>query len=68
MKTIYSAAMIGFLMFLCMDKIQAQRGTEADSLNNLTRPSDRIYMLEVARYIDNVDYSDTHDRSILMYA
>jgi ankyrin repeat protein len=61
-------AMIGLFLLLCISEIQAQRLTEAEKLNYLLRLKDLRGSLMVVRNVDYVDYTDTYDRSLLMYA
>jgi hypothetical protein len=49
-----------------MKTINAQRGTEAQQLNRQERVQDLMNTLEIARYVNNVNYTGIYDRSVLM--
>ncbi len=68
MKTILTAAMIGLFLLPGTGEIQGQQGTNTERLYTRSRVEDLINTLYIVRNIDNVDHTDTHDRSLLMYA
>jgi ankyrin repeat protein len=68
MKTICSTALIGLFLLLCTGEIAAQTGPEAERSENQTRAKDLINTLAIVRSIKNVNYTDTYDRTYLMYA
>ena len=68
MKIIFTSALIGLFLFSGTNDLSAQAGNEEKRGDRQESAQDRINMLEIARYINNVNYTDIYDRSILMYA
>ena len=56
------------MLLFCSATIQAQPGTGMMETTSQNRAGDRIKTLNVARNIENVNYADEYDRSLLMYA
>jgi ankyrin repeat protein len=67
-KTNLILLLIGLLLLICSVKTEGQRATEAEKMARLERQEDRINTIFIVRKIDNVDYTDTHDRTLLMHA
>lgn len=68
MKIIYAIALTGLFLLSGTGYLSAQGGKEEERANRQESAQDRINTLEIARYINNVNYTDIYDRSILMYA
>jgi hypothetical protein len=58
--------MIGLFLLLGTSEMQAQRRTEAQKLDHQERVQDLMNTLEIARYVNNVNYTGIYDRSVLM--
>ena len=58
--------MIGLLLLLGTSETNAQRGTEAQQLSRQERVQDLMNTLEIAQYVNNVNYTALYDRSVLM--
>jgi serine/threonine-protein phosphatase 6 regulatory ankyrin repeat subunit B len=68
MKIFVSAKMIGILMLIFLNAIQAQTGTQPEKLIKALNANNLTDALEIAGNIDSVNYRDRSGLSLLMYA
>ncbi|HQB37637.1 MAG TPA: hypothetical protein PLI41_08850, partial [Bacteroidales bacterium] len=69
MKTVCGKTFIIFLLLIfSADAVNAQKLTEAERLYYFMGTKDRINGATSARHIDEVNYTDIYDRSLLMHA
>ena len=68
MKRVFSSVAIVCFIFISIGEVNAQNGTENQKKRPVSRFEARMNLLEFARTTNNVNYTDTYDRSMLMYA
>jgi len=68
MKSIYATALIGLFLLFGAVKVTAQTVTEEQKPTRQERLQDLANTVEISLTINNVNYTDIYDRSILMKA
>ncbi|NMD02572.1 MAG: ankyrin repeat domain-containing protein, partial [Bacteroidales bacterium] len=68
MKTVYHKFFIFLSLLITFGSLNAQKTSEAERLYYFMGINDRLNGAASARHIDEVNYTDIYDRSLLMHA